>query len=453
MTVGDRTSGKEAGMRPRRWRVSGAALAALALVGAACNGGGGDGDGEGDGALSGQSIEVAAVWSGPEQERFQQVLNAFSDDTGAEVTFTSTGDDIAAVLGPRIEGGDPPDVAILPQPGLLRDYAEQGVLQPLDDVVGDEMEENFAPIWQELGTADGTLYGLYWKAANKSTFWYNLNVFNEAGASPPEDWDGLQSTAQTIADFGTSPYSIGGGDGWTLSDWFENIYIRTAGGDSYDQLADHEIPWTDQSVKDALSVFADVVGNPDLIAGGTDGALQTDFTTSVVQVFSEPPEAGMVYEGDFVAGEITGNTDAELGTDADFFDFPSIEGSGPSVVAGGDAAVLLSDTEAGRALLEFLATPEAAGIWAVEGGFLSPNQNLDPSVYPDDITRRAGEALVSASEAGNVRFDLSDLQPAEFGATTGEGLWGGLQEFVQTPDDIDGITEQLEEAASRAFGS
>ena len=422
-----------------------AVAAALALVAAACTGNGGDGGGD--------AIEVAAVWSGPEQQRFQAVLDAFTDESGTEVTFRSTGDDIAAVLGPRIEGGDPPEVAILPQPGLLRDYADQGVLQPLDDVVGDELGANFAPIWQELGTVDGTLYGLYWKAANKSTFWYNLNVFNEAGAAPPEDWDGLQSTAQTIADFGTAPYSIGGGDGWTLTDWFENIYLRTAGADSYDQLADHEIPWTDQTVVDALSVFAEVAGEPDLIAGGTAGALQTDFTTSVVQTFTDPPEAAMVYEGDFVAGEITGNTDAELGTDADFFDFPSIEGSGPSVVAGGDAAVLLSDSAEGRALIEFLATPEAAEIWASEGGFLSPNQNLDPSVYPDDITRRAGEALVAASEAGNVRFDLSDLQPSEFGGTSGEGLWGGLQEFLENPDDIAGITEQLEEAATQAFGS
>ena len=441
-------------VRRMRWLVS---LAAFALLGAAC-GLGGDGDGdtqtETQQDLSGQTVQVAAVWTGPEQERFEQVLAAFEEQTGATANFTSTGDDIAAVLGPQVEAGDPPDVAILPQPGLLRDFAGQDALQPIDDVVGDELEEGFAPIWAELGSVDGTLYGLYWKAANKSTVWYNLHSFQNAGVEPPADWDGLQQVAQTLSDSGVTPYSIGGGDGWTLSDWFENIYIRTAGADSYDQLADHEIPWTDQSVKDALTVFADVVGNPDQIAGGTDGALQTDFATSVTQVFADPqnPEAAIVYEGDFVAGEITGNTESELGTDADFFPFPEIEGSGPAVIGGGDAAVLMTDSEGGRALIEFLATPEAAQIWAAEGGFLSPNANVDTSVYPDDITRRTAEALVAASEAGNFRFDLSDLQPSEFGATTGEGIWGLLQEFVRNPDDVDGVTQQLEDAASRAFG-
>jgi alpha-glucoside transport system substrate-binding protein len=431
-----------------------AVAAALVLVGAACGDGAQDGDGgDAGGDLSGESIEVAAVWTSPEQERFQAILDAFSEDTGAEVTFTSTGDDIAAVLGPRIEGGDPPDVAILPQPGLLRDYADQGVLQPLDDVVGDEMSEGFAEVWQELGSVDGTLYGLYFKAANKSTFWYNVNAFNDAGVSPPANFDELETTAGTLSDSGVTPYSIGGGDGWTLSDWFENIYIRQAGAEMYNQLATHDLEWTDQSVKDALETFATVVDDEDHIAGGRNGALQTDFNTSVTQVFADPtsPDAAMVYEGDFVAGVISGETEAQLGTDADFFDFPAVGDSGPAVVGGGDVAVLMNDNDAARALLEFLATPEAVQIWVAEGGFLSPNRNVDTSAYPDDITRRTAESLVAASEAGSFVFDLSDLQPGEFGATTGEGIWGLLQDFVRDPSDVDGTADKLERAAARAY--
>jgi alpha-glucoside transport system substrate-binding protein len=443
-------------MKIRSWRALVALGAALTLVAAACRAGDeGDQQEDGQGQFQGEQLEVAATWTGGEQERMEAVLQQFSDDTGAEVTFTSTGDDIAAVLGPRIEGGEPPDVAMLPQPGLLRDYAAQGVLQPIDDVVGDELEQNFAPIWRDLGTVDDTLYGLYWKASNKSVVWYNLHTFEDAGVEPPEDWDQLMQTAQTISDFGVTPYSVGAGDGWTLTDIFENIYIRTAGPDAYDQLTNHEIPWTDQSVKDALSVFAEMIGDDDLIAGGAAGALQTDFNTSVAQVYANPtqPDAAIVTEpADFVAGIITGETKGEIGTDADFFDFPSIDGSAPAVVAGGDAAVLMTDSDAARALLEFLGTPEAGEIWAAEGGFLSPNRNLDSSVYPDDITRRTAESLVGAAEEGNVRFDMSDLQPGEFGATTGEGLWGILQEFLRNPDDIDGITKQLEESAARAYG-
>ncbi len=426
----------------------GAILASiLFLVAAAC--GPGDEAPPAEGDLAGQTVEVAAVWTGTEQENFQQVLDAFAERTGAAVVYTSTGDDIAAVLGTRIEGGDPPDVAILPQPGLMADLVEQGALQPIEEVAGDEVDANYAPVWRELGSVDGTLYGVWFKAANKSTVWYNVGVFGDAGVSPPATWDEFLQVARTIADFGVAPVSIGGADGWTLTDWFENVYIRSAGADAYDQLTRHEIPWTDDSVKDALGVMAELMGDESLIAGGTRGALQTDFPTSVTQVFTDPPEAAIVYEGDFVAGVITGETDAQLGTDADFFDFPAIDGSPPAVVGGGDVAVLLTDSDAGKALIEFLATPEAGEIWAGLGGFTSPNRNVDLSVYPDDITRKSAEALTSAEV---FRFDLSDLQPAEFGATVGQGLFKLFQDFLANPDDIDGVTEAMEAAAAQAFG-
>lgn len=431
----------------RRSRTTVAALLTLLLVASAC---GGDGaDGGGDGALSGETLEVAAVWSGDEQESFEEVMQAFEDETGATVNFTSTGDDISTVLGTRLEGGDPPDVAVLPQPGLLRDLASQGNLVGIEGAAGEEIDSNFAPVWRELGSVDGTLYGVWFKAANKSTVWYNTQVFSDAGVGPAEDWDSMISDAETILNSGVTPFSIGGSDGWTLTDWFENVYIRTAGPERYDQLAEHEIPWTDDSVREALETLAEVFGRTELIAGGSSGALQTSFVDSVTRVFSDPPEAALVYEGDFVAGEIRANTNAVVGEDADFFPFPSIEGSEPAVIGGGDVAVLLNDSEAGRELMSFLATPEAAEIWAERGGFTSPNQAVDLDAYPDDTSRRIAEAL---TEAEVFRFDLSDLQPSAFGSTTGQGLFKQFQDFLADPSAIDAVTADMESAAAAAYG-
>ncbi len=398
--------------------------------------------------LSGQTVEVAAVWSGAEQESFEEVLAGFEEATGAEVSFTSTGDDIATVLGTRIQGGDPPDVALLPQPGLLSDLAAQGNLVPIDDVVGDLVDANYAPVWRDLGSVDGTLYGVWFKAANKSTVWYNAGLFSDAGVEPPETWQEFVETARTLADFGVVPISLGGADGWTLTDWFENIYLRTAGPAMYDELTNHEIPWTDPSVTEALGILAEIFGDETLI-GSTDVALQNGFVESVTRVFSDDPEAAIVYEGDFVAGVISAETNSVPGEDALFFPFPSFDGSPPSVVGGGDVGVLLDDTEGGRALIQYLATAEAAETWAARGGFASPNSGVDPAVYPDDITRAAAEELVSAEV---FRFDLSDLVPAEFGGTVGQGMWGILQDFLRAPDDVDGTATRLEEGAARAFG-
>jgi len=434
-----------------------AILLGLALAASAC-GGGGDGGGDtGTGGapttgtdgtdLSGQTVEVAAVWTGTEQENFQTVLDAFAEETGAKVTYTSTGDDIATVLGTRIQGGDPPDVAMLPQPGLLNSFAADGALQPVSDEVAAAVDENYAPVWKELGTVDGELYGVWFKAANKSTVWYRTDAFEQAGVAPPATWDEFLQAARTISDSGVTPVSIAGGDGWTLTDWFENVYLRVAGPEKYDQLANHEIPWTDESVTETLTTLAELWGNENLVVGG---ALQTDFPTSVTQVFSDDPKGAIVYEGDFVAGVISGETSATVGETAQFFDFPSVNDSPTSVVGGGDVAVALSDSEGAQALLAWMATPEAAQTWAELGGFTSPNMNLDPGAYPDDVTRASAQALVEAADA--FRFDMSDLAPAEFGGTPGQGEWKILQDFLKNPSDVDGTAEALEKAAAKAYG-
>jgi ABC-type glycerol-3-phosphate transport system substrate-binding protein len=440
-----------------RTRRMAAGLVGLALAISACDGNGTKSGGTTTSAagqgpqyadLSGQTVEVAAVWSGTEQRNFRKVLDAFAAKTKATVKYTSTSDDIATVLGTKIKGGAPPDIALLPQPGLLNQFAKQGALKEVNPEVTAEVDKNYASIWKTLGTVNGKLYGVWFKAANKSTVWYATKPFGDAGASEPKTWDEFLKTAQTIADSGTTPVSVGGGDGWTLTDWFENVYVRVAGPDKYDQLSKHEITWTDESVKTALTKLGQLWSKKDLIV---PGALQTDFPTSVTHVFGSSPKAAIVYEGDFVAGVISGDTKAKVGTDAKFFDFPSVNNSPTSVVGGGEVAVSLKDSKGSQELLKFLATPEAAAIWAKLGGFLSPNKNMDTSVYPDDITRKEGEALVGAGDA--FRFDMSDLAPPAFGGTPGAGEWKILQDFLANPSDVNGAAAKLEAAAAKAFGS
>jgi ABC-type glycerol-3-phosphate transport system substrate-binding protein len=401
----------------------------------------------GDGGASG-TISVMAVWTGPEQEAFQAVLDGFTEaNPDVTVNYTSAGDQLPTQLSTAVEGGNPPDVAVLPQPGLMTDFAGQGALQPIDFAAGD-IEENFGEDVVSLGTVDGTLYGFLFKAANKSLVWYNVQAFSDAGVEPAEEWEAFLENAGTLSASGVPAYSIGGADGWTLTDLFENIYLRTAGPEMYDQLAAHEIPWTDQSVKDALTEMAKIVGDEQNIAGGTSGALQTDFPTSVTQVFADPPAAAQVLEGDFVAGVITDSTEAAAGEGFDVSKFPAIGESGDVVVGGGDTVVMFKDSPAAQALITYLTTPEAAELWAERGGFASLNRNMDTSVYPDEITQTTAGAL---SETEVFRFDLSDLQPAAFGGTVGQGLFKLFQDFLRNPDDVDGITQQMETAAAQAF--
>jgi alpha-glucoside transport system substrate-binding protein len=420
------------------------AVLGLAIAGCGDDDGGGGGGGE---QVSG-SVAISGIWTGQEARSFNAVLDGFKQEQpDVTVRYRPVGDQIPTVLSTAVQGGNPPDLAAVPQPGLVRDFVERDALQPLDFAEG-TINDNFSEGAVETGTIDNQLYGLLFKAANKSTVWYNVPLFEEAGVEPPEDFDAFLEGARTLRASGTRAYSIGAADGWTLTDMFENIYLRQAGPEKYDQLATHEIPWTDQSVKDALETMARIVGDTGNIVGGTSGALEADFPTSVTNAFKENPDGAMVLEGDFVESVITDSTPAEPETGFNVFDFPSIEGSGPSVVGGGDTIIMFDDSPAARVLIEYLATPEAAEIWARRGGYSSANKNVDDNAYEDPLLRETATAI---ADAETFRFDLSDLQPAAFGATVGQGLWKEFQDFLRNPDDVDGATQAMERAAARAF--
>lgn len=424
----------------------------MALVAAACGGDDDDGSADTAGAASDApvsgTIAVTAVWTGAERESFEEVIAGFTaENPDATVNYTSAGDQLPTVLATAVEGGNPPDIAMIPQPGLIRSFAQQGALQPIE-FAREDLEANFAPGFVEVGEVDGELYGILFKAANKSLGWYNVPVFEGAGVEEPANFEELAQIAQTIKASGVTPYSVGADVGWPLTDLFENIYLRTAGPEMYDKLATHEIPWTDPSVIEALEQMRVVIGDSDLIVGGTRGALQTDFPTSVTQVYTEPPDGAMVFEGDFVAGVITAETQAEPGTGFELFPFPAIGDSPPSVVTAGDTAVMFRDSPVAQAFMRYLATPEAAQIWAQNGGFISANQVLEASVYPDDITREVATQLAGAE---TTRFDMSDLQPAAFGATAGQGMWKLFTDYLRDPSNPEAIARQLEQAAERAY--
>ena len=437
-------------MTKRRFILLALLVGVLAFLAAGCGGDddeasdtGGATTEEGGGEAVSGNISVLAVWTGAEGEAFQAVLDGFKEENPDVTVSYKSASEPATVLSTAVEGGNPPDIAALPQPGFMTDFAERGALKPIA-FAREKIEEGYSDSWLDLGTVEGELYGLFFKGANKSTVWYNVAAFEDAGVEPPADWDAFIEAGNTLKSSGVTPYSIGAADGWTLTDLFENIYLRTAGGDKYDQLTKHEIPWTDASVKEALTEMGKVLAS-DNIAGGTSSALQTDFPTSVTQVYADPPKAAQVLEGDFVGGVIADETTAEPNTGFDVYAFPEIGDSGKVVVGGGDVMVMFKDNPAARALIEYLATPEAAEIWAAKGGFSSPNKNVDAEVYPDELTKQTATELANAEV---FRFDMSDLMPGAFGS---DSLFTLLQDFVQNPDDVDGIATKLEAAAESAF--
>jgi alpha-glucoside transport system substrate-binding protein len=394
------------------------------------------------------SITFDGIWTGSEATAFGKVISAFNKTyPNVKVNYKPLGNNVPTILATSIAGGHPPDMADIAQPGYIKQLAAQGHLKPIT-YAKSAIASNFTPAWQQLGTFGGKLYALVFKAANKSLVWYNVPAFKAAGVKPAKTFSQLLVDAKTLKSSGTPAYSIGGADGWTLTDLFENIYLHAYGPAKYEALSAHTIKWTDPSVVAALKTMAKIVGDTGNLAGGASGALQYGFNDSVTNAFSSPPKAAMVFEGDFVSGVILSSTKAKAGTGFNVFPFPTINPSSSGVEVAGDLFVTFRDNPGIEAFVKFLATPAAAIAWAKQGGFASGNHNVPASAFPNALDRVNGTAV---SQAKSVVFDMSDEQPASFGATTGQGEWGIFQDFLKTPSDAAGIAKKLEVAAAASY--
>jgi ABC-type glycerol-3-phosphate transport system substrate-binding protein len=392
-------------------------------------------------------VSIVGVWTGDEEKSFNAVLDGFKKaNPDVKVSYKSTGDNTPTVLATAVAGGNPPDLAAVSQPGLVADFQKKGALKNIDYAKAG-LTQNYPADIAKIGVIGGHVYGFLIKGANKSTVWYNVEAFKNAGVKRVGTWAQFLKAAKTLKASGTPAFSIGGADGWTLTDLFENIYLRSAGPAKYDLLSKHKIKWTDKSVVSALVTMGAVLQGSN-VAGGTAGALQTDFPTSVSNVFATAPKAAMVIEGDFVPGVVATKNPLKPVSGYNVFPFPIIGSAKNYVEGGGDMLMAFKDTPAIRALVQYLATGEAQTIWAKRGGYTAPAKTVAASAYPDAITRTTAAAV---GKAKVFRFDLSDLQPASFGGTVGQGEFKIFQDFLKSPGNAKGIAKQLEAAAAKAY--
>jgi alpha-glucoside transport system substrate-binding protein len=387
------------------------------------------------------AISATGTWGGNELATFQKICNA----AGVKVNFNTTRD-LNAVLATAVKAKNLPDIAILPNPGKLKELARQGVLKPLTYISKANLR-NYARTWTNLGSYGGKLYGIYFKVANKSVIWYNPKEFKKNGWTVPKSWDELIALTQKIAASGKTPWSIGADIGWPLSDWIENIMVRTAGPEVYDKWINHEISWTDPAVKKAFQVWGQIVGNPQNLAGGIDGTLATTFQNGALAVFQKQPKAYMYYEGDFMSGIVTAElSDVKVGADMDFFAFPAIEPKyGVPVVGGADVFVAFSTKPAVKKLMKYLVTVRANEI-AVKDGFLSQNKGVSLNAYPNMVSRNSAKIL---TQADTYVFDASDLMPPAVGNQG--GFWDACKKYIQNPAKLDSILAEMEVLAKRNY--
>ena len=262
-----------------------------------------------EGEMIGCTVSVLAVWGGDELDNFRAMIAPFEEQTGITVEYEGTRD-LNAVLTTRLEGGNPPDLAGLPGPGQLQEFAQAGHLVALNDVLDmEQMQSEYDEGFLNLASIDDNLYGIFIKAAVKSLVWYNPKAFDAAGYEIPTTWDEMNALEDQIIADGSTPWCIGlesgAASGWPGTDWIEDIMLRTAGPHIYDQWWNHEIPWTDPAVKNAWETWGTVVTDPEMIYGGTPFVLSTNFGEAPFPMFDDPPGCYLHRQASFITSFIT----------------------------------------------------------------------------------------------------------------------------------------------------
>jgi alpha-glucoside transport system substrate-binding protein len=381
---------------------------------------------------SAASIEVFSLWGGSEQDAFLKVTKQFTADTGIDVKYTS-GRDFTTDIGARLAAGNPPDIAIVPRPGYLASLAKKGVLKPLEPMgfTSSYMKARYGSSWIGFGTVGGKLYGLPAKGNSKSVIWYRPDVFKKNHFKTPKTWAQLLALTKTIKAKHLTPWAVGDGPNqsqWVLTDWFESIYVRTAGPAKYQALFTGKLPFTDGSVVHALKLMTQIINNK-YVLGGIQGMLGQSFVGGIGDVFGTKAKAQLYYEGGFVGGIAIGqvNTKLKPGVTIDDFPWPTIVPKYDSpVTIGGDYAVAFKDNANIRKFLQYITSGAAGQIWVSTGAIISPNKLVTGSAYPNALVRKEGRQLATAKV---IRFDGSDQMPGAFGDT-----WGfALQKIAQKP--------------------
>ena len=412
-----------------------AAISGLALAGCS-NGGGGtpEASGPGDYGTADGVVTIYGTIADTEADLLEQSWADFEKSSGIDIQYESS-KEFEAQIGIRAQGGNAPDLAIFPQPGLLADLASRNYIQPAPDGVAANVASGWSQDWANYGTVDGTLYGSPLMASVKGFVWYSPSQFAANGWEVPATWDDLLAlTKQIRDDTGKAPWCAGFGSdaatGWPGTDWVEDLVLRQAGTDTYDKWVKHEIPFTDPAIAKAFDSVGDILLNPDYVNAGFGDVKSINSTP-----FGDAARAlgdgscALHHQASFFDGFIQDpeNGNATVAEDGDIWAFilPGEEAGANAVTGGGEIVGAFSNDADTVKVQEYLSSADWANSRVALGGVISANKGLDPSLASSKILTQAITILQDPNTT--FRFDASDLMPGVVGAGS---FWSGMVDWI-----------------------
>jgi len=390
-----------------------------------------EGDKAGENDKPSEIVVLGAV-TGDELPRLEECFDAFENETGITVVYEGT-KEFENLVNVRLESGNPPDLAMFPQPGSVIRLANQGKLVKVDTKTAENIKKNYGQGWIDLMTINGTIYGVVHRVNIKSVVWYPKKAWEKRGWKIPQTWEELKTLCDTMVKEGETPWAVGmesgGATGWVATDWMEDIMLRTAGPDMYDKWVSHEILFNSDAVRNAAQYLGQMWLTKGYVYGGPTNIPTTNFGDAPKIMFENPPKAWMHRQGNFITNffpdDIKNNLDEEVGV----FGFPPIDPKfGTPVLGGGDLFVAFKDKPEVHKFMYYLSTGKSGESWAQKGGALFAHKDQNLSAYSSQIDRDLAKILM---EAKVFRFDASDLMPAQVGAGS---FWNEMIEYVNGKD-------------------
>jgi alpha-glucoside transport system substrate-binding protein len=430
----------QANMRGRKTLVAGAALVIASATLAACGGDSGGGDADTKDITVWTSMDTAVV------DGLKSKTVAMAEEQGINLKWERV-DDINKVLLPAIQSGSAPEIAIVPQPGVVKTIVETGEARSLDGVMDAANTDSLLPGLLDAGTVDGEQYAQVVSMNVKSLVFYNKVAWEKAGYPIPANLEELDALVDQIKADGGTPWCIGiesgGATGWPATDWFEDLIMRVGSPEEYTQWVNHEIPFDSDLVREAAAKFEEYMFTPGNVPGGRKSIPSTAFGDAGKPLFNKDgPGCWMLKQGSFIVspdflGEAANDADANVGV----FGFPPATTGGDNpVLGGGDLAVLLSDADAAKDVMNIIGSAEAGVEAAPSSSFLSPHSGFDASLYPSDTARSFSDVATGASV---ILFDGSDAMPGEVGAGT---FWSQITAWVSDSQDLDTTLKNIDES-------
>ncbi|MEV4756168.1 ABC transporter substrate-binding protein [Micromonospora sp. NPDC049559] len=382
----------------------------------------------------GTKVSIYSTVTDTEADLLQQSWKQFEDCTGITIDYEGS-KEFEAQVGVRVDGGNAPDIAVFPQPGLLKRFADAGKLKALGGDTKALAEQNYSADWLKYATVNGTLYGVPMDSNVKSFVWYSPKTFKDKGYEIPTTWDQLIALSDKIAANGEKPWCVGieSGEatGWPVTDWIEDLMLRTQTPEVYDQWTTHQIPFNDPRVVAAVDRAGTILKNSKYVNAGV-GDVKSISTTAWQEsgLAITQGKCTLHRQANFYANNWPEGT--KIGEDGDVyaFYFPAVDPSkGKPVLGGGQFVSAFADRPEVQKVQTYLASAEFSNSRAKLGNWISANNKLDIANVANPIDKLSVQILQDKSAV--FRFDGSDLMPAAVGAGT---FWKQMVEWINGKD-------------------